>query len=95
MADCLDGVGSKGLCLAAEHPVMGMALKLLVVMTAGTPFDKRSLARHLASRLEPYKVPILYEQVASVARTYNGKLDRKHYTSSDADMPTHKTPPES
>lgn len=67
------------ICIAADHPVMGMALKLLVVMKPGTAFDKRSLARHLAARLEPYKVPILYEQVASVARTYNGKLDRKHY----------------
>lgn len=67
------------ICIAADHPVMGMALKLLVVMKPDTPFDKRSLARHLAARLEPYKVPIHYEQVASVARTYNGKLDRKYY----------------
>ena len=67
------------ICIAASHPVMGMALKLLVVMAAGTTLDKRSLARHLAARLEPYKVPILYEQVDAVARTYNGKLDRKHY----------------
>ena len=67
------------ICIAADHPVMGMALKLLVVMAAGTSLDKRSLASHLASRLEPYKVPLLYEQVDAVARTYNGKLDRKHY----------------
>lgn len=67
------------ICIAADHPVMGMALKLLVVMKPDTPFDKRSLARHLAARLEPYKVPIHYEQVASVVRTYNGKLDRKYY----------------
>ena len=68
------------ICIAAEHPVMGMALKLLVVMATGTSLNKRSLARHLAARLEPYKVPILYEQVTSVARTYNGKLDRKYYS---------------
>lgn len=67
------------ICIAADHPVMGMALKLLVVIKPDTPFDKRSLARHLAARLEPYKVPIHYEQVASVVRTYNGKLDRKYY----------------
>ena len=67
------------ICIAAGHRVMGMALKLLVVMSPGSSLDKRSLARHLAARLEPYKVPILYEQVTSVARTYNGKLDRKHY----------------
>ena len=67
------------ICIAAEHRVIGMALKLLVVMSPGTSLDKRSLARHLATRLEPYKVPILYEQVATIARTYNGKLDRKYY----------------
>lgn len=72
------------ICIAAGHPVMGMALKLLVVMAAGTSLDKRSLARHLAARLEPYKVPILYEQVPSIARTYNGKLDRKHYSISSS-----------
>lgn len=29
--------------------------------------------------LEAYKVPMLYEQVEKVARTFNGKLDRKRY----------------
>jgi acyl-CoA synthetase (AMP-forming)/AMP-acid ligase II len=37
------------------------------------------LALHLKERLEPYKVPMLYEQVEKVARTFNGKLDRKYY----------------
>ena len=71
IADCI--------CIAADHPVMGKALKLLVVMREGVPFSKRAIARHIADRLEPYKVPMLYEQVDAIARTYNGKLDRKHY----------------
>lgn len=71
IADCI--------CIAADHPVMGKALKLLVVMREGAAFSKRAIARHIADCLEPYKVPMLYEQVSSVARTYNGKLDRKHY----------------
>jgi acyl-CoA synthetase (AMP-forming)/AMP-acid ligase II len=33
----------------------------------------------MKSRLESYKVPLLYEQVERVNRTYNGKLDRKSY----------------
>ena len=33
----------------------------------------------VSDRLEPYKVPMLYEQVDTIARTYNGKLDRKFY----------------
>jgi acyl-CoA synthetase (AMP-forming)/AMP-acid ligase II len=67
------------ICISASHPVTGRALKLLVVTPSGQTLDKRSLARYLADRLEPYKVPMLYEQVDTIARTYNGKLDRKHY----------------
>ena len=68
------------ICIAAEHPITGRALKLLVVMNDGERLNKRELALHLKERLEPYKVPMLYEQVEKVARTFNGKLDRKHYT---------------
>ena len=67
------------ICIAAPHSVVGTALKLLVVTADGIKLDKRSLARSLATRLEGYKVPQLYEQVESVRRTYNGKLDRKYY----------------
>ena len=67
------------ICISAEHPIMGKAVKLLVVMNDGVAFDKKHIARYIAARLEPYKVPQLYEQVESIARTYNGKLDRKHY----------------
>ena len=71
VADCI--------CIAAEHPIAGRTLKLLVVMAEGAAFDKRVIARYLKSRLESYKVPLLYEQVEKVNRTYNGKLDRKSY----------------
>lgn len=67
------------ICISTDHPIMGRALKLLVVMADGAEFSKRTIARQLAATLEPYKVPLLYEQVDAVARTYNGKLDRKHY----------------
>ena len=67
------------ICISAEHRIMGKAVKLLVVMKDGATFDKKTIARYIAARLEPYKVPQLYEQVDSIARTYNGKLDRKHY----------------
>ena len=68
------------ICIAAEHPITGRALKLLVVMNEGERLNKRELALHLKERLESYKVPMLYEQVEKVARTFNGKLDRKKYT---------------
>ena len=67
------------ICISASHPVTGHALKLLVVTPPDQTLDKRTLARFLADRLEPYKVPMLYEQVPTIVRTYNGKLDRKYY----------------
>ncbi len=67
------------ICVADTHPVIGTVLKLLVVMEEGVALDKRSLALHIKSKLEPYKVPTYYEAVPSIQRTYNGKLDRKFY----------------
>ena len=67
------------ICISAAHPVTGHALKLLVVMADGCQLNKRRIALHLKGRLEIYKVPMLYEQVDRVERTYNGKLNRKFY----------------
>ncbi len=67
------------LCIARSHKVMGQALKLLVVPAAGHHLDKRALATYLKSRLESYKVPLLYEEITEIRRTYNGKPDRKAY----------------
>ena len=67
------------ICISAPHPITGIALKLLVVMADGLSMDKRQIARHLKSQLESYKIPLLYEQVDAVKRTYNGKIDRKAY----------------
>jgi acyl-CoA synthetase (AMP-forming)/AMP-acid ligase II len=69
------------ICIAVDHPITGQALKLLVVTADGQPPDKRLLARQLSQQLTAYQVPMLYEQVATVRRTYNGKLDRKYYRS--------------
>lgn len=69
------------ICIPARHPVAGDVLKLLVV--ADGRLDPRRLAAHLRVRLEPHKVPMLYEQVESVRRTFNGKLDRKAYRTSE------------
>jgi acyl-CoA synthetase (AMP-forming)/AMP-acid ligase II len=49
------------------------------VTASGQALNKRQIAHHLRQRLEVYKVPMLYEQVDHVERTYNGKLNRKYY----------------
>ena len=67
------------ICIAVDHPVTGQALKLLVVVAEGACFNKRQIARALKDRLEVYKVPLLYEQVEKIQRTYNGKINRKFY----------------
>lgn len=67
------------ICIRATHPVIGTVLKLLVVLAPGAEFNKRELALHIKSRVEPHKVPTYYEVVNEISRTYNGKLNRKHY----------------
>lgn len=67
------------ICIADKHPVLGVALRLLVVIQDSRSFDKKQLAHILMDKLERYKVPQLYTQVESIKRTYNGKLDRKYY----------------
>lgn len=67
------------ICISATHPVIGTVLKLLVVLSENQEFDKRSLAVHIKSKLDHYKVPTYYEAVESIQRTYNGKLNRKYY----------------
>ncbi len=71
VADCV--------CVAVSHPVMGMVLKLLVVLNAGEVLEKKKIAQYIHSKLEAYKVPSIYEEVGSIQRTYNGKINRKFY----------------
>ncbi|MCD8318191.1 MAG: acyl--CoA ligase [Paraprevotella sp.] len=71
IADCV--------CVSVAHPIMGNLLKLLVVLEEGQHLDKRSIAQYLRSQLETFKVPLLYEAVDHIQRTYNGKIDRKFY----------------
>lgn len=66
-------------CVPAPHPVLGTALKLIVVPPRGSSLDKRRIALYLKERLEAYKVPLLYEKADGIRRTYNGKIDRKAY----------------
>lgn len=66
-------------CTMAQHRVLGNVLRLLVVMHEGYQLDKRSLAKALRQKLENYKVPMFYEEVPAIKRTFNGKIDRKQY----------------
>ena len=67
------------ICISVSHPITGNAIKLLVSMNDGKPLDKKKLVLHLRDRLEIHQVPMLYEQVDAIKRTFNGKIDRKFY----------------
>ncbi len=69
------------ICIAAPHPISGTALKLLIVKETGAQTDARSIVANLKQKLEPHKIPLLIDFVPSIARTFNGKLDRKSYFS--------------
>ncbi len=71
VADCI--------LIGFQHPIVGTALKLLVVPAPGSSLTKKEVAFFLKERLETYKVPQLYDFVDHVERTFNGKLDRKAY----------------
>ncbi len=66
-------------CIPVDHIITGKALKLLVVMKDGKALDRKALALHLKTKLESYKIPMLYSQVEKVERTFNGKINRIHY----------------
>ena len=66
-------------CIPVDHPITGQALKLLVVMQEGRELSPKSLARYLRSKLETYKIPLLYAEIDHVERTFNGKINRKYY----------------
>ncbi len=67
------------ICISANHPILGQALKLLIVESEPGMLSKRKVAMALQKKLEQHKVPLLYEFTNEIKRTFNGKLDRKVY----------------
>ena len=65
------------ICIEAPHPVVGKVLKLLIV--PDVDYNRKNLVNYLRSKLESHKVPVLYDEIAEVRRTFNGKIDRKSY----------------
>lgn len=67
------------ICIGANHPIMGSVLKLIYTTKDGALIDKKKLINFLKLNLELYKIPLLYERSDEIARTYNGKINRKFY----------------
>lgn len=74
VADCI--------CTSSKDRITGNALKLLVVMKDKGTLNISSIKKFLTNRLEQYKIPKYYLEVDEIARTSNGKLNRKFYRES-------------
>ena len=61
----------------ALNTVVGKVLKLLIV--PDVDYNRKDLVNYLKSNLESHKVPVLYDEITEVRRTFNGKIDRKSY----------------
>lgn len=67
------------ICFPTQSPLFGETIKLLYVVKEGMDLGKRELARFMATRLENYKVPRIFEEANAIRHTFNGKLDRTYY----------------
>lgn len=68
-------------CVPYDDRVRGRVVKMLVKLNEGFELDTESIAQFLSEKLEAYKVPHIIEEVSEIARTHNGKLNRKQMIS--------------
>lgn len=64
-------------CIPVPDSAKGQVPKLFVQMANGEEFNSIAIRSFFASKLEPYKVPAVIEQITVIPRSYNGKLLRK------------------
>ena len=64
-------------CVPYDDRVRGRIIKMLVQVKDGQALDSESITEFLSQKLEGYKVPQLILEVPEIARTQNGKLNRK------------------
>lgn len=64
-------------CVPFCDPLIGTYLKMLVVMKKGCICDSAEIISFLKKWLEYYKIPKAIEEVDTIPKTYNGKIDRK------------------
>lgn len=71
------------ICIPFHSDIFGDTMKLIYVVSPGSMLSKRDVARALASKLESYKVPRVFEEADSIRHTFNGKPDRLFYRAGD------------
>lgn len=65
-------------CVPCKDPngILTQVPKLFVVTEEGHEFCESKLKSYLTSKLEQYKVPLVYEIIDELPRTYNSKIQR-------------------
>ena len=66
-------------CFGKKDEIFGQKVALYVVMKKGVPFNKVSIRKYLASKMEKFKVPKVIEEVDKIERNKVGKINRKYY----------------
>jgi long-chain acyl-CoA synthetase len=65
-------------CVPCKDPngILNQVPKLFVVVNKDEEFSESELKKYLAAQLEPYKVPLVYETIDELPRTFNLKIQR-------------------
>jgi acyl-CoA synthetase (AMP-forming)/AMP-acid ligase II len=61
---------------ADPRGVRGQVVKASIVLKPNAEFDREAILAHCRARLEPYKIPVILETVASIPRNEMGKVAR-------------------
>jgi len=72
----LDGV-REAVVIGVPHPVLGAALKAVLVVEAGVELTAQAVIRHCTAHLEDFMVPKFVEFEAALPKTDTGKISRR------------------
>lgn len=59
-----------------KEGVLGEVVKAFIVRTQSSAITPEDIKNQLCGRLEPYKIPVSYEWISEIPKTYNGKIQR-------------------
>lgn len=71
-------------CIGVPDAIKGSVPKLFVQVKEGYEFDQIAIRSHIASLLEPYKVPAYIVEIDKIQRSFNGKILRRVLREIDA-----------